>query len=123
MADLVDALFQAGRMEDAFRYAADVVARAAAAGDRARELCARIEQGTSARISSPRARPSSWRRTSTEALPVFEAAGDDFGLFTAYLGLVQVAHMHARMDAQLEAVEQALRTRERLGRHSRLWSC
>ncbi len=45
VADLVNAFFQAGRVEDAFAYAGAVVARAAAAGDLAAELCARIDQG------------------------------------------------------------------------------
>ena len=39
---------------------------------------------------------------------MFLESGDDFGLFTAYLGRAQVAHMHARMDAELEATEHAI---------------
>ena len=106
--DLVAAFFQAGRMEDAFDYASGVIARAAAAGDRAAELCARIDQEIVRTYLEPEGATEQLAATVDEALPVFQAAGDDFGLFAAYLGRVQVAHMHARMDAELEATERAL---------------
>ena len=114
VADLVGAFFQAGRMEEAFGYATDVIARAAAAGDRAAELCARIEQATFRTYLAPEGATDQLAATIEEALPVFEASGDEFGLFTAYLGLTQVAHMHARMDTELQALEQALAHARRL---------
>jgi class 3 adenylate cyclase/tetratricopeptide (TPR) repeat protein len=107
-ADLVHALFHAGLMEDAFGFAADVVARAAAAGDRAAELCARIEQDILRVYLEPEGAAEQLVATIDEAMPIFRAAGDDFGLFTAYFGLVQVSHMHAMMDDELEALEHAI---------------
>ncbi len=71
-------------------------------------------RAASARIFEPEGAVQQLSATIEQALPVFEAAGDDFGLFTAYLGLVQVEHMHARMDAVLEAVEHALEHAQRV---------
>jgi tetratricopeptide (TPR) repeat protein len=42
-----------------------------------------------------------------QALPVFEAAGDDMALFIAYSGLAQMAFAGAQMDAALEAYDRA----------------
>jgi tetratricopeptide (TPR) repeat protein len=42
-----------------------------------------------------------------DALPEFEASGNEFGLLSCYRGRSQVAHMRARMDEVLEALEQA----------------
>jgi tetratricopeptide (TPR) repeat protein len=108
VADLVRAFFEAGRMEDAFGYASDVIARAAAAADQAAELCARIDRETVRTFLEPEGATERLAAIIEEALPVFAESEDDFGLFTAYLGLAQVAHTHARMDAELEAIEQAL---------------
>ena len=108
-------------MEDAFAYAGDVVARAAAAGDRAAELCARIEQDGLRTYLEPEGAVEQLAATIDEALPVFRAAGDDFGLFTAYSGLVQVEHMHARMDAMLDAIEHAVEHAKAGGRPPAAW--
>ena len=45
-----------------------------------------------------------------QALPVFQAAGDDLALYVAYSALAEVADMRAQMDAALEAHERAVRT-------------
>ena len=42
-----------------------------------------------------------------QALPVFEAAGDDLALYIAYSALAEVASMRGQMDAALEAYERA----------------
>ena len=86
-------------MEDAFGYASDVIARAAAAGDRAAELCARIEQEAVRTYLEPEGAVEQLAATIEEALPVFQAAGDDFGLFTAYLGR-RAGRAHARQDGR-----------------------
>jgi len=51
-----------------------------------------------------------------QALPVFEAAGDDLALYTGYYALGWVATMHARMDAGLEAFDRAAAHARRAGR-------
>ena len=70
-------------MDDAYRYAGQVAERAAAADDRASELCARIKQGVGRMYAEPEGATEQLRALVDEALPVFEASGDDFGLFIA----------------------------------------
>jgi tetratricopeptide (TPR) repeat protein len=50
-----------------------------------------------------------------QALPVFEAAGDDLALYIAYRALGDVAHMRAEMDEALEAYERAFAHAQRAG--------
>ena len=50
-----------------------------------------------------------------DALPVFEAAGDDLALYSAYRALGQVANVRARMDDMVEASERAAEHAERAG--------
>jgi hypothetical protein len=50
-----------------------------------------------------------------QALPLLEAAGDDFALMIAYSALGQVASMHAQMDAMVEACERAASHGQRAG--------
>ncbi len=77
-------------------------------------------RGPFARISCPEGAAEQLAATVEEALPVFQASGDDFGLFTAYLGRAQVAHMHARMDGVLEAVDRAFAHAQRVVDHPHL---
>ena len=82
--------------------------RAATAGDRAGELCARIRQGIGPSLVAPEGATEQLTAFVDEALPVFEAADDDFGLFLSHYALSQVAHMRSKMDTALEALEQAV---------------
>jgi class 3 adenylate cyclase len=114
-ADLMDALFYAGRVDDAYRYAGQVAEHASAIDDRASELCARIKQGVGRLYAEPEGAAEQLRALVDEALPLFEGSGDDFGLFISQAALAQVAHMRSRMDASREANEQALGYAQRLG--------
>ena len=105
--ELMNAMFSAGRAEDALTAAGAAVVRAAAAGDRAGELYARIEQGIFRLYVEPEGATEQLAAIVEAALPEFEASGDDFGLLSCYRGLSQVAHMRAKMDEVLEAVERA----------------
>ena len=84
------------------------MSRAAAAGDRIGELCGRIHE------SAQRVQMESANATAeldaliAEALPVFEAAGDDLALRIAYRAIGESANMRAQMDQIAAAYEQAL---------------
>jgi class 3 adenylate cyclase/tetratricopeptide (TPR) repeat protein len=105
--DLVDALFWAGRGDEALRGAQSLAARAAAAGDRIGELCGRIKERL-VRISfEPEGATDELAALCEQALPEFEDAGDDLALYIGYSGLGEVALIRARMDAMLAAYEKA----------------
>ncbi len=105
--DLIDALMWETRVEEALRRARFVSERAAAAGDRVGELCGRIQQ-TVLRISvKPAGAADALDALVAEALPVFEAAGDELALRIAYRALGAVANMRAQMDRMAAAYDQA----------------
>ena len=112
--DLTTALFRAGRTDDAYRCAGAVAERAAAAGDRSCELCARIRQGIIRLYVAPEGATEQLAALVDEALPLFEATDDDFGLFLSHSALAQIAHMRSKMDTALRALERALDHAERL---------
>jgi class 3 adenylate cyclase len=113
--DLVESLFAAGRLEGAYSQAGAAAVRAAAAGERVSELCCQTAAGIVRLYVEPEGATEQLAALAEEALPVFEAAGDDLALFVAYRALQEVAHMRARRDAQLEALEQALVYARRTG--------
>jgi len=113
--DLAEALFYAGRVEDAHRHAGAAAARAAAVGDRVGELCCRIEEGIARLYVEPDGAVEHLAAVVGEALPMFEAEGHDLGAFTACFALAQVAHIRGRMDAQVETLERALLYARRAG--------
>ncbi len=103
--DLIDALFWAGKGDDALRNARSLTERAAAAGDRIGELCGRIKEGT-VRISyEPEGATDELAELMEEAMPELEAAGDDLALSIGYSALGEVALIRARMDTMLVAYE------------------
>jgi class 3 adenylate cyclase/tetratricopeptide (TPR) repeat protein len=112
---LADALFSAGKGSEALRRAGSFTERASAAGDRVAELCGRINEGVLRTWLEPEGATEQLDAIVGEALPVFEAAGDDLALYTAYRALGQVANMRKQMDARLEAYEQATAHARRAG--------
>ena len=118
--DLVDALFDAGNGAEALRRAGSLAERAAAAGDRVAELCGRIKEGTLRTYLEPEGATEQLAALVERALPVFEAAGDELALYTAYLALGQVANMRAQIDAGLEAYERAAAHAQQAGLPDRL---
>jgi tetratricopeptide (TPR) repeat protein len=106
--DLVDALFETGKGGDALQRARSLSERASAAGDRVGELCGRIQEGRFRIFIDPEGATDQLAALVEQALPVFEAAGDDLALYIAYDALGQVAGMRAQMDTMLEAVERAV---------------
>jgi class 3 adenylate cyclase/tetratricopeptide (TPR) repeat protein len=105
--DLVDALFWGGKGGDALRRADSIADRASAAGDQVSELCGRIQAGIIRMSLEPEGAAGRLAALVEQALPVFEAAGDDLALYTACHGLAQVAFERGQMDAALEAYDRA----------------
>jgi tetratricopeptide (TPR) repeat protein len=113
--DLSDALFSAGKGGDALQRASSLAERASASGDRITEMCGRINEGILRTWLEPEGATEQLDAIVGEALPVFEAVGDDFALYTAYRALGQVANMRKQMDARLEAYERAAAHARRAG--------
>ncbi|MGZ6299188.1 MAG: AAA family ATPase, partial [Candidatus Limnocylindria bacterium] len=105
--ELSDALFWAGKGLDALRRADALAERASAAGYQVGELCGRVKGGLFRTFLEPEGATDKLAALLEQALPVFEAAGDEFALYTAYMALGQVANMRAQMDAKLDAYEHA----------------
>jgi len=104
--ELGGALLWTGRGDDALRRADALAERAAGEGNRVGELCGRIQAG-GFRID----RAGGAERLAAlveQALPVFQAAGDDLALYIAYDALSMMAFEHGQMRAALEAWEQAV---------------
>jgi len=106
-AKLVDSLFWGDKSADALRRADSLAERAAAAGDQVGELCGRIQAGIIRTFLEPEGAAERLAALVQQALPVFQAAGDDLALYTGYQALGQVANTRGQMDAGLEAYEQA----------------
>ena len=99
-----EALYWAGKVDDALRRADALVERAAAAGDRVAELCGRVQR-CECRLSLGSDAAEELLALIHQAFPVFEAAGDDMALYIAYSALAEVATMRGQMRAGLEAYE------------------
>jgi class 3 adenylate cyclase/tetratricopeptide (TPR) repeat protein len=117
---VVIALAWRGQAREAFRHAGSVVERAAATGDRLGELCARLEEAIQRVYVEPEGAIESLAALVEQALPVFEAAGDDFALQRAYRALGEVANWRGQMDASVEAYERAAAHARRAGFPSQL---
>jgi class 3 adenylate cyclase/tetratricopeptide (TPR) repeat protein len=105
--DLVDALLWAGKGGDALQRADSLAGRTAAAGDRVGELCGRIKAGMICLSLELEGATEALDALIEQALPVFQAAGDDVALYIGYAALGQVANARAQIDAALEAYERA----------------
>ena len=105
--DLIDALTGDRKGEDALTRARSIVPRAAAADDSIGELCGRILEGTQLVHLEPTGATSDLDALIAEALPVFEAAGDELALRIAYRALGDVANMRAQMDRVAAAYARA----------------
>jgi class 3 adenylate cyclase/tetratricopeptide (TPR) repeat protein len=104
--ELCDALFWAGSASEAIERSSSFAERAAAAGDRVAELCGTIKQSLYRMYVEPE---TSERIANVvrEALPVFEAAGDDVALYIAHQARGWAAFERAQTDSAREAYELA----------------
>jgi class 3 adenylate cyclase/tetratricopeptide (TPR) repeat protein len=117
---LIDALFWAGKGSDALRRADSLAERASAADDRVGELCGRVKAGLLRTNLEPEGATEKLEALLEQALPVFEATGDDLALCTAYYALGWVAMMRMHMDGSLEAYERAVAHARQTGLHDEL---
>jgi class 3 adenylate cyclase len=105
--DLGDALFFTGQPQEAQRSLTIASQRAATAGDRLGELCARLEAGVFKLYTDPGGSMAELEALVNDALPELEAIGDHFGLYIVHFARSQVAHGFSRFDeaaAELDRV-------------------
>lgn len=105
--DLIDALTGDRKGEEALSRTRSIVSRAAAADDSIGELCGRILDGIQRIHLAPTDATVELEALVAEALPVFEAAGNQLALRIAYRALGEAANMRAQMDQVAAAYEQA----------------
>ena len=112
--ELAEVLSWSGRSEEAIQRADAFGARAAAAGDRVGELCGRVQAAMYLIELAPES-AGELDALVEQALPVFEAAGDDLALYVGYSARAGAAAEHGRMDSALEAYERAFAHAHRAG--------
>ena len=115
--ELAEVLFWTGGADDALRRADALAGRAAAAGDQVGTLCARIQAGIARLYLESEGAAEKLSALVEQALPVFEAAGDDLTLYIAYFAVGEVAAAGGRPDAALEAYERAFGHARQVGHH------
>jgi class 3 adenylate cyclase/tetratricopeptide (TPR) repeat protein len=105
--DLIDALSWDTETEEALGRARSLAERSAAVGDRIGELCGRIQEAALRISVEPTGAADALEALVAEALPLFEAAGDELALRIAYRALGTVANMRAQMDRMAAAYAEA----------------
>ena len=106
--DLMDALAWDRKAGEALGRAHSIVSRAVASGDRIAELCGRILELTHRIQTEAVDTTAELDSVLAEALPAFEAAGDNLALRIAYRAVGENANMRAQMDQVAAAYERAL---------------
>jgi tetratricopeptide (TPR) repeat protein len=101
--DLGWARFSSGQTTDALAGLATAVERAAHAGDRVEELALRLERGNYELLLGSAEVAAVQHRLAEEALPIAEAAGDEWALTLAQAALVIVGELEGRPYAELVA--------------------
>src|SRR6266511_3701551 len=105
--ELSEVLAWTGRTDDALRRADALAERSLAVGDQVGEVCGRIQAGVIRVHLESEGAAEKLSALLEQALPVFEAAGDDLALYIGYSALAEVAVARGRPDAALEAYERA----------------
>ncbi len=114
------ARFNTGQGAEVVSGLAEAAEHAAAVGNRVSELGLRLEQTTYESVLDPTERNAKrLRELADEALPVFEAAGDEWGLTVAYGALLIAGEIQTPSKADVAAaaervVEHARRADDRL---------
>jgi class 3 adenylate cyclase/tetratricopeptide (TPR) repeat protein len=109
------ALSWTGRPDEVVRRADARASRAAAGGDRAGELCARIQAALVRAGLEPEGATERLAALTEQGLPVFQAAGDDMALYITYFSISDVAFMRGHMRAQTAAYDRAIAHAQRAG--------
>jgi len=105
---LSEALFDAGRGNEAIERADAFAARAAAADDRVAELCARIVGGRYRQSMEPEGATDDLAALLRTAMPAIESSGNDLALSIAYHALGEVEVVRGHLDASSEAMDRAV---------------
>ena len=105
--DLIDALYWAGRGDDAVRRAQSMAERASTAGDEVGALCGGLQAAIIGISIDPEGAAERLEALAEHARPVFESADDNVALYTLHHALAEVAFERAEMDVALEAYEHA----------------
>ncbi len=113
--DLADALFLSGRLADAEALLGEAANRAENGGDARAALLARVVRGQFAFQIDPGGKGAELRALADEALPVFEAAGDERGLMYAWIAIGHVEHVRCQFDLRNAAFQRALDAATQLG--------
>jgi class 3 adenylate cyclase/tetratricopeptide (TPR) repeat protein len=121
--DLGIAVFFSGMPDEAPRLMAATAERAAAAGDRIGELCARLEVATWRLYTEPHGAGAELESLVADASPELEAAADDFALYVIYFARFQLAHLRSRFDDELAAAQAMQHHAQRSGQpHLIYWA-
>ena len=113
--DRVDALFLSGEPREALRLAGMAAERAARAHDRIGELCALVASAELRINVEPEGATDMALALTDEALPIFEAASDDFAISGAYRARAAAAINRGLFDTALATLETALMHARRTG--------
>ena len=105
--ELAEALWGAGRGDDAVRHANAITERGAALRDRIAELCGQVLSGRYRTFLEPEGATEPLQQLLNEALPVFEDSGDDVALFIGYSALGHVANGLSKGDDAVRAFDRA----------------
>jgi class 3 adenylate cyclase/tetratricopeptide (TPR) repeat protein len=106
--DLADALFSEGNFEAALRSLEAATERARRQGNRPGELCVRIKAGDIRVAIEPEGAIQSVLAIVDHAMPEFERAGDQFGLFLGACIRAEAKLHYGRLDAAAVGFDQAL---------------
>jgi class 3 adenylate cyclase/tetratricopeptide (TPR) repeat protein len=115
--ELKEVLSWIGRTDEALVRADALTERAVAAGDKVGALCGRIQAGIIRLTLDPEGADERLSTLVKQALPAFEAAGDDLAQYIAYYALGEAASVRGRPDAALNAYERASAHAQRVGHH------
>jgi class 3 adenylate cyclase/tetratricopeptide (TPR) repeat protein len=105
--EAADALFWAGRPDEAGALLLGAEARAARSGDRRAELLAALALGRVLFFTDPEGRADELTALGQEAIPLFEQDGDDLGLMYAWWSIGLAEHTHCRFEPRRRAFEAA----------------
>jgi class 3 adenylate cyclase/tetratricopeptide (TPR) repeat protein len=101
--------------DEALRLLGSATERAAESGNRIAELCCRIEEADLKFPTQPEEALRLLQDLVEQALPLAEAADDDFALQLVHFARGRIAHELGLCDREIEALEQALVHSQRLG--------
>jgi class 3 adenylate cyclase/tetratricopeptide (TPR) repeat protein len=113
--EIGDALIWIGRGHDALRRAEALTELASASGDRVGELCGMIQAGIVGLYRGAERAAEELTELVEQALPLFEAAGDDMALYLAHAAFSEAAEIRGRWDAGMVSFERALAHARRAG--------